>query len=107
MLIKVGLIVFLGVLNIALLFKTVWGPTGLAQYQSLKHQYQDLKDKIARLDKENVALSRDIRLMQTDSAYAEKAVRRKLHYLRDNEIVYLFTDSSGHATGAKTNDGKN
>lgn len=97
MLWKVGAIIFLGAINLALFFKMVWGPTGLAEYQSLKQQYQDLRQKIVALDQENRALSRDIRLMQSDGDYAEKIVRQKLHYLRDNEIVYIFSDSSDKA----------
>ncbi|MDE5831902.1 MAG: septum formation initiator family protein [Desulfovibrio sp.] len=107
MILRTGLIIVLGLFNIALLFKTVWGPTGLTRYQDLKRQYQDLQDELVRLDKENVALSRDIRLMQSDSDFAEKTVRQKLHYMRDNEIVYLFTDSSSRGTGVNANDGKN
>ncbi len=104
---RVSLIVLFGALDILLLGKVIWGPTGIMEYQSLNRQYASLKDKIATLDASNMALSRDIRLMQSDSRYAEKMVRQKLHYLRDNEMVYLFANPDASRVGAASNDGKN
>ena len=101
------IIVFLGICNIALFARMVWSPTGLIHYRALKEQYRTLQDDSARLDRENMELSRDIRLLQTDQAYVEKMVRQKLHYLRDNEIVYIFAEKPANEKGASGNDGKN
>lgn len=102
---KVTIIVVLGILNIVLFSKMIWGPTGIMEYRALKQQHGNLKTEIARLDAENMILSRDIRLMQSDPLYVEKMVRQRLHYLRDNEIVYLFATQVGN--GATGDDGKN
>lgn len=101
---KVTIIVALGVLNVALFGRMLWGPTGIMEYRALKQQHGSLKAEIARLDAENMILSRDIRLMQSDPLYVEKMVRQRLHYLRDNEIVYLFAPQTGNGAG---DDGKN
>lgn len=73
----------------------------------MKDRYQALQADAARLDRENMQLSHDIRLLQTDAQYVEKMVRQKLHYLRDNEIVYIFAEKPGNENGAKAHDGKN
>lgn len=96
----------LGLINVTLLCKMIWGPTGLMEFHALKAKYAALQEKIATLDTENMALSRDIRLMQSDPQYVEKMVRQKLHYLRDNEIVYIFANP-GQKVEAKSHDGKN
>lgn len=105
MITRILVLIFLGVLDLALFGKMVWGPSGIAEYRSLKNQYASLQAKIAALDSENMALSREIRLLQSDDKYVEKMVREKLRYLRDNEIVYLFPSKA--ETGVASNDGKN
>lgn len=104
---KVLLILALGVCDIAMFGRIVWGPGGVIEYRELKRQYASLKENISRLDEENMALSRDIRLLQSDNQYVEKMVRQKLRYLRDNEIVYLFPGKNDLQNGAAENDGKN
>ena len=87
------ILVVLGLISIVLFSRTVWGPTGLLEYRELKKQYADLEKQIADLDKENMALSREIRLLQSDNQYVEKVIRQRLHYVRDNEVLYLFDAS--------------
>ena len=50
----------------------------------------------------NLSLSREIRLLQTDQKYVEKMIRQRLHYLRDNEILYLF--DAAPKSGASSHD---
>lgn len=104
---RITIIVILGLLDIALLGRMLLSDTGLLEYMQLKNQLAGLREEIVQLDAENRALSREIRLLQTDSQYAEKMVRQHLHYLRDNEIVYIFASSSRKNAGAKANVGKN
>lgn len=104
---RLAIILFLAVCNLALFARMVWSPTGLVEYRAMKDRYQELKAEVTRLDQDNMRLSRDIRLLQTDAKYVEKMVRQKLHYLRDNEIVYIFAEKPASGNGAKANDGKN
>ena len=88
----------------------IWSPTGIVEYRAHKERYQQLQQEVARLDKENMELSQDIRLLQTDAKYVEKMVRQKLHYLRDNELVYIFAERQGNQAnkkGAAGNERKN
>jgi cell division protein FtsB len=100
---RVAILLGLGLINVVLFWRMVWGPTGLVQYRELKAHYAQLEAKVAELDKGNMSLSKEIRLLQSDNTYIEKMIRQRLHYVRDDEILYLFSDP---ATGAKSNDGK-
>lgn len=87
------ILVVLGLVSVVLFSRMVWGPTGLLEYRELKKQYSDFEKQIADLDAENMALSREIRLLQSDNQYVEKVIRQRLHYVRDNEVLYLFDAS--------------
>lgn len=87
------ILVVLGLVSVVLFSRMVWGPTGLIEYRELKKQYSDLEKQIAGLDAENMTLSREIRLLQSDNQYVEKVIRQRLHYVRDNEVLYLFDAS--------------
>lgn len=107
MLWRVVILLVAGLLDIALFGKMLWGPGGVVEYGELKRQYSDLRQHIEDLDARNLALSRDIRLLQSDNLYMEKMVRQKLRYLRDNEVVYLFPAQSETQNGAMAHDSKN
>ena len=98
------ILVIVAIVNLVLFTRMVWGPTGLLEYRELKRQHAGLEAQIAGLNAENLALSREIRLLQSDSPYMEKVIRQRLHYVHDNEVLYLFGDAAkqGHA-----HDGKN
>ena len=84
------ILVVLALINLVLFGRMVWGPTGLLEYHELKRQYADMERRIADLDAGNMAISREIRLLQADNQYVEKVIRQRLHYVRDNEVLYLF-----------------
>lgn len=105
---RVFILVALGVVNVVLFYRMVWSPQGLIAYHNLKEQHQSLENRVAELDKTNLLLSREIRLLQADDKYVEKMIRQRLHYVRDNEVLYLFTDSqTAPRLGAEPDAGKN
>lgn len=104
---RVFILVVLALVNVVLFSRMVWGPTGLVEYHQLKRQHADLEKQIVALDAENLALSREIRLLQSDNQYVEKMIRQRLHYVRENEVLYLFRDTAEAGSGAAKNDGKN
>lgn len=104
---RTTIILLLGIADLALLGRVIWGSPGFMEYRELKMRYANLQAKIKDLDAQNLAISRDIRLLRSDSEYVEKMIRQKLHYLRDNEMVYIFPKPANSPTGATENDGKN
>jgi cell division protein FtsB len=105
---RVFLITALGVLNIALFYRMMWSPYGVLAYHKLRKEYTELETQVQELDRQNLALSREILLLRSDDAYIEKMIRRRLHYVKENEILYLFGDAqSSSKAGAGADEGKN
>ena len=88
-------------INAVLVYSLIWGSQGLNAYRTLKEQHQTLENRIKDLDAENIALSREIRLLQSDEKYQEKEIRNRFNFVKDNEILYIFPESRDTAkTGA-------
>ncbi|MBO4296855.1 MAG: septum formation initiator family protein [Desulfovibrio sp.] len=102
---RVFLLCAFALVNILLLYRMVWGTNGLVDYAALKEEHAQIASQIKALDSENRALSQEIRLLQNDPKYVEKMVRQRLHYLRANEVLYLFDAHS--QPGARSDDRKN
>lgn len=95
-------------INLIIFCHMVWGAEGLIVYRELKQKYAAIENEIAAIDAENRSLSRDIRLLQTDERYVEKMIRQRLHYVHENEVLYLFGDSSEkRENGAAAHDEQN
>lgn len=102
---RVFVLSMLGLVNIVLFARMLWGPTGLIEYHALQSQFSSMQNEIASLDRHNLALSREIRLLQSDGAYVEKMIRQNLHYMRDDEVLYLFGNDAGkEGQGASRHD---
>lgn len=98
----------LGIANVLLFYRMVWSPNGLVPFRDLKQQHAALEARVAELDRHNLQLSREIRLLQSDNPYVEKMIRQRLHYMRDNEVLYLYTDTQApQRPGATAHEGKN
>ena len=93
----IGLLI---VLNLFLAYKLLGGEQGLFGYQDLKGDYERLEEKIAELDRKNLQLSEEIRLLQSDRRYIEKIIREKMHYVKENELLYM-PESSANASQQK------
>ncbi len=88
------ILVALGILNVVLFYRMIWGEGGVIAFNQLRNQYAVLVEELTELDANNMRLSTEIRLLKSDDAYIEKMIRQRLHYVRDNEILYLFTDTN-------------
>ena len=94
-------------INLILVYSLIWGGQGLNAYRNLKEQHKLLQTRIQELDAKNLALSREIRLLQTDPKYQEKVIRNRFNFVKDNEILYIFPDSGNTAkTGAGQHEAK-
>jgi cell division protein FtsB len=78
------------IVNLLLVWALVWGNNGLVAYENLANDYKVLNEHIEEIYAENLALSREIRLLQTDSKYIEQVIRKRLNFVKDNEILYVF-----------------
>ena len=96
------------IINVILAYSLVWGDQGLRAYRNLKEQHEELESRIKELDKRTVALSREIRLLQSDEKYQEKIIRDRFNFVKDNEILYVFPGTKGAVkAGAGLHETKN
>ncbi len=89
---KTSLLMLSLFVNATLAWSLFSGPQSIPSYRELRAQYEALVQEAARHDAVNAALSREIRLLQTDDRYVEKIIRQRLNFVRDNEILYLFAE---------------
>lgn len=75
---------------------TVWvgvhvmfGPNGTIAYRQKRSEARDLQQQINSLDKENSALSDQIKALETDPKAIEKEAREQLHYAKPDEVIYV------------------
>lgn len=86
------LIIILLMLNAFLLYKLFWTQSGALQYMEIKKAYEQLEEKNQALIEENKQLSRTIMALRDDKTYIEEAVRKEMRYVKENEVIYFFSE---------------
>ena len=105
---KTGILAVALLVNLTLGVRLFWGPQSLSSYHHLKTQHAALQADLVAQDGVNAGLSREIRLLQNDARYLEKKIRQRLNYVKENEILYLFSGGQNANTmGASRHEGKN
>lgn len=94
-------------LNLLLLWALIWSGTGYLAFKNLEREHALLNDRIARLNAQRVTLDREIRLLQSDPRYLEQVIRKRLNFVKDNELLYIFPDEQGEKSGPNAAEGLN
>ena len=84
-------------LNLVLVGYLLFSSNGWHHYSSLKSDTQQFRAKLASLEDEAYALSHEIRLLQNDTGYIEKIIRKRLGFVRPNEVIYIYPNSQQSA----------
>ncbi len=85
-------------LNVFLGMRLAMSEQGLPGYQELNRQKRVLEAELAALDAQNVGLTREIRLLEKNDAYIQRAIRERLHSVRPGEVIYLFPEAKDART---------
>lgn len=95
------------VINILLLGRLFLSDQGMHGYNELRVEKEALQEQLSAIEQKNLALSREIELLNSDEKYVEKIIREKLNFVQNNEIMYLFQENQPPPTpGDTSNDGK-
>ena len=95
------------VLNLLLFYNLIWGTSGAISYNELRERCAALEERIKRISEDNLSLSKEIRLLQSDEKYIEKMIRNRLNFVRGNEILYIFPDENKvEPSGVQPNEAK-
>lgn len=82
-------------LNLLLLWALVWGDDGVVAYRALKNELAELSGRADILAEKNLQLSREIKLLESDKKYIEQMIRKRLNFIKENEIWYVFPEQGG------------
>ena len=79
--------------NIFLVYRIIWSDSGIITYLKVRDEYSKLYEENEKIKLENIKLSNDIRKLKDDKEYLADIIRREMHYVKKNEIVYMFATS--------------
>lgn len=72
----------------------VWGDNGLLVRHQIEGQAQDAQRELARLDRENERLLKDLRSMDQDPIVRERLVADELQWGRPDAVLVRFDDGA-------------
>jgi cell division protein FtsB len=75
--------------TIWLFLHVMFGANGMVVYRQKRTEYQNLRNEIGQLQKENDRFAGQVKALQTDPRTIEKEAREQLHYARPGEVVYV------------------
>ena len=75
-------------ITVWLFLHVMFGANGMVVYRQKRAEYQTLRHEIDDLQKENDHYTSQINALQTDPKTIEKEAREQLHYARPGEVVY-------------------
>ena len=86
-----GLVVFLCLL-VPLVTWLALSKRGILKVYKMDLERQRYIDRIRALKKENKELMDEIRRLRKDPDYVERVARQELGLIKENEVIYRFTD---------------
>lgn len=77
------------IVTVWLFLHVMFGANGMVVYRQKRAEYQSLRHEIDELQKESDHYTEKIKALQTDPKTIEKEAREQLHYTRPGEVVYV------------------
>ncbi len=77
-------------LNVTLGYRLLFSEQSIFAWQDVQLHYAQMQKQLEDIRHRQAALSEEIRLLQSNGDYIERAVRERLNYVRENEILYVF-----------------
>lgn len=81
---------FLLFITLYLIWTFIFDDSGYLRYRALKEKRGSLLAEIVELQKDNVNINEEIRLLKEESFYVEKQARENLNLSRPDEYVFIF-----------------
>lgn len=86
--------------NVVLLFRLIWSDHGVIAYMNMRNRSVKLESQLRDVDAKSLELSNEIRRLKTDRAYQEMVIRDRMNYVKENEVLYIFSGRTDVAQGA-------
>lgn len=89
-------------LNLLALRAFFFGEKSIYAWQKAIQRGEEIQQELISLEKKNIHLSSEIRLLQSDPAYIEKTIRQQLNYVKGSEILYIFEENKTNTYWSRT-----
>ncbi len=86
--------------NVVLLFRLIWSDHGVIAFMNMRSRSMKLENQLRDVDAKSLELSNEIRRLKTDRAYQEMVIRDRMNYVKENEVLYIFSGRTDVAQGA-------
>lgn len=86
--------------NVVLLFRLIWSDHGVIAFMNMRNRSMKLENQLREVDGKSLELSNEIRRLKTDRAYQEMVIRDRMNYVKENEVLYIFSGRTDVAQGA-------
>jgi cell division protein FtsB len=86
--------------NVVLLFRLIWSDHGVIAFMNMRSRSVKLENQLREVDSKSLELSNEIRRLKTDRAYQEMVIRDRMNYVKENEVLYIFSGRTDVAQGA-------
>ncbi|MHC1701314.1 MAG: septum formation initiator family protein [Humidesulfovibrio sp.] len=100
------LLVILVFVNVVLLFRLFWTEHGLFAYMNMRKRSMMLQEQLQEVDAKSLELSREIRRLKNDRSYQEMVIRERMNYVKENEVLYIFSGKVDVPQGAEGDEKK-
>ena len=100
------LLFVLVMINLVLLFRLVWSEHGLFAYMNMRSRAAKLTQQLQEIDAKSLELSKEIRRLKSDRAYQEMIIRDRMNYVKENEVLYIFSGRGDIPQGAEDDEKK-
>lgn len=92
--------------NVVLFFRLIWSEHGIIAYMNMRNRSVKLESQLRDVDARSLELSKEIRRLKSDRSYQEKVIRDRMNYVKENEVLYIFSDRIDVARGAMDDEKK-
>lgn len=84
-----AILTLLFLVNVLLIWGIVWGERGIQPYRQQQQVLEEVESRLDQVREDNIELSRKVRLLKDNKAYLEHMIRTRLHYVQNNEVLYI------------------
>lgn len=101
---RFALLALLICLNLFLIYRLVWSDQGVFAYMELKNRYEHLESRIRAADAKGIDLTEEIKRLRSDRTYQEQVIREQMKYVKKDEILYIFPETSEENPGVASHE---
>jgi len=87
---KSTILTFAILMNITFGYSLFVGKQNIFVWRGLHDRHLLIMAELEEVDADKENISKQIRLLQSDSSYIEKLIRQRLNYVREDEVLYIF-----------------